>query len=98
MISYSSDFRTVILEDLCLEMSSAGHGDSREPFLTVIHADGSRTSDFRYLSDSITDEKPAQSPLPGSYSEDGKTEHLTVTLQDASYGLVLELHYFVFHF
>ncbi|MBR2781806.1 MAG: alpha-galactosidase [Oscillospiraceae bacterium] len=96
VISYSSDYKTVILEDLCLEMSSAGHGDIREPFLTVVHADGSRTSDFRYLSDSISEEKPEFSPLPGSYSENGKTEHLVVTLQDASYSLTLELHYYVY--
>ena len=96
VISYSAEHKTVILEDLCLEMSSSGHGDIREPFLTVVHADGSRTSDFRYVSDAISEEKPDDLPLPGSYSEDGRTEHLTVTLQDASYGLTLELHYYVY--
>ena len=95
-ISYSPEFKTIVLEDLCLETSAAGHGDIREPFLTVVHADGSRTSDFRYLSDSISEEKPNDGPLPGSYSEDGTVEHLTVTLQDAAYGLTLELHYYVY--
>ena len=35
------------LDDVCLEMSSRGKGDMKEPFVELIYADGSRTSDFR---------------------------------------------------
>ena len=35
------------LEDMRLEMSSYGKGDIREPFVEIVHADGSTTSDFR---------------------------------------------------
>ena len=43
---YRADHPELSLEDLCLEMSAAGKGDIREPFLEMLHADGSVTSDF----------------------------------------------------
>lgn len=95
-IYYDDKHRHFSLEDVCLEMSSYGKGDIREPFIEIVHEDGSFTSDFLYDSFSITDTKPAFANLPGSYSEDGKVEHLLVTLKDRGYGLTLELHYYVY--
>ena len=95
-ICYSQEYRTVVLEDTCLEISSHGKGDIREPFLEIIHADGSRTSDFLFRTAQVTESKPPFETLPGSYSEDGRAEHLTVTLEDVRCGLTLEIHYYVY--
>ncbi|MBQ9887541.1 MAG: alpha-galactosidase [Lachnospiraceae bacterium] len=94
VIVYSPEHRTTILEDMCLEMSSGGHGDIREPFVEIVHADGSRSSDFLYSDYEITQEKPEFKTLPGSYSEHGNVEHLCVTLVDDK--LTLKLHYYVY--
>lgn len=94
--SYDSDHENLTLENICLEMSSYGKGDIREPFVEVIHGDGSYTSDFLFREAAVTEEKPEYKTLPGSYSEQGQAEHLCVTLEDAGYGLKLELHFFVY--
>ena len=47
-IAYSREYPLVCLEDLCLEMSSLGHGDVRDPFLELEYGNGSRTSNFLY--------------------------------------------------
>ena len=86
------------LEDMRLEMSSYGKGDIREPFVEIVHADGSTTSDFRYESYEIT-EKTAETEngdLPGAYDEKGEAQRLSIRLRDHSYDLVLELHYDVY--
>lgn len=93
---YDDAHKNLTLENVCLEMSSYGKGDIREPFLEVIHSDGSFTSDFLYESFCITEEKEAYRTLPGSYSEDGHVEHLCVRFRDKGYRLVLELHYYVY--
>lgn len=93
---YSPDFNNFSLEDMCLEMSSWGKGDIREPFIEVSHADGSSTSDFLFESSKITLGKEESEKLPGSYDEDGNVGHLTVILKDSNYNLKLELHYYVY--
>ena len=70
-ISYSPEYRTTILEDTCLELSAQGKGDIREPFLEIVHSDGSRTSDFLFRAAQVTESKPSYRALPGSYDEDG---------------------------
>lgn len=49
-VSYSDENVSFSLEAARLEMSSYGKGDIREPFLEIVHADGSFTSDFLYDS------------------------------------------------
>ena len=93
-IAYSEEHKTTVLEDMCLEMSGPGHGDIREPFIELVRADGSRTTDFLYQGCEIDDNKPGSGELPGSFSPDGKYEHLCVRLRDAE--LILELHYCVY--
>lgn len=92
---YSNIHKNLSLEDACLELSSCGKGDLREPFVELVWPDGSFTADFVYDSYKITDTKPEFDFLPGSYSEDGKAEHLCVTLKEKSRAAVLELHYYV---
>ncbi len=102
VISYDEEHPTVTMEDICLEMSCEGHGDIRPPFLTVIHADGSRTSDFIFKKYEITPEKVTEGLLPGAHddasapatdADAAASEHLTVTLKDRAYGVTLELYY-----
>ncbi len=91
-IAYSKLHPKVLLEDMCLEMSSGGHGDVREPFVALIYPDGSRSSDFLFDSCEITDTPPVYENLPLAYTD--REEHLCVTLKDGD--LTLELHYRVF--
>lgn len=93
---YDKEHGNFSLEDIRLEMSSYGKGDIREPFVEVIHGDGSYTSDFLYEKAEITKGKEEFLTLPGSYDESGEVEQLTVTLRDRQYGLALELHYYVY--
>ena len=94
VIVYSEEHNTTSLEDICLECSGEGHGDVREPFIELVRADGSRTTDFRYKGYAVTDTKPEFDSLPGSYSKDGKVEHLCIFLEED--GMTLELHYYVY--
>lgn len=89
-------FTNFSLEDIRLEMSSYGKGDIREPFIEVVHADGSYTSDFIFEKAEITKGKEAYQTLPASYDESGEVSHLCVTLKDKQYGLILELHYYIY--
>lgn len=93
---YDSEYPGFTLEDVRLEMSSYGKGDIREPFIEVVHADGSYTSDFLYEKSEISTGKAEFETMPGSYDEKNEVEHLCVTLRDRHYGLVLELHYYVY--
>lgn len=95
--SYSKEYHNLGLENICLEMSSYGKGDIREPFLEVIHADGSYTSDFLYESAVIEEGKHPLATLPSSYAEEEtQVMHLELTLKDAGYDLTLKLNYWVY--
>ena len=94
--AYDQENTAFSLEDIRLEMSSYGKGDIREPFIEVIHADGSYTSDFLFESAQITKGKEAYDTLPASYDEEGAVDHLCVVLKDRQYALTLELHYYVY--
>ena len=93
---YDSKFPKLSLENLRLEMSSYGKSDIREPFVEVVHADGSYTSDFLYEGMKVSKEKASLETLPSAYEEDGKVQELTVYLRDKQYDLKLELYYSVF--
>ncbi len=93
---YDSAFPKFALEDMRLEMSAYGKGDIREPFVEVIHRDGSYTSDFLYEKAVIYDDKKPLDTLPASYEEEGRVSELIVTLIDKQYDLTLELHYSAF--
>lgn len=95
-ITYDAAHGNFTLEDMCLEMSSYGKGDIREPFVEIRHADGSYTSDFLFDHAQIREEKAPLETMPSSYDETGQTKELVVTLKDKSYGLTLELLYSAF--
>ncbi|MGN1188111.1 MAG: glycoside hydrolase family 36 N-terminal domain-containing protein, partial [Lachnospiraceae bacterium] len=66
-ISYSTDNVAFTLETARLEMSAYGKGDIREPFIELVHADGSFTSDFLYDSYEIKNGRDVLATLPSSY-------------------------------
>lgn len=94
--TYDSEHTNFSFEDICLEMSSYGKGDIREPFVEILHADGSYTSDFLFDHGVIKEEKEALKTLPSSYDEEHRAQELVVTLVDKNYGLTMELSYGVF--
>lgn len=93
---YDDAHKNLTLEDVCLEMSSLGKGDIREPFVELVQADGSFTADFVYESHEISRGKRVFQTLPGSYGEDGNTEQLLLKLREKNAGLILELYYWVY--
>lgn len=92
---YSEEHKNISLEDMCLEMSSYGKGDVREPFIELVHEDGSYTSDFLFQEYTISQGKKPYDTLPGSYDEKDGVEELSVVLTDRYYHLELVLSYFV---
>lgn len=95
-VVYNQNHKNLSLETALLEISSLGKGDIREPFIEIVHADGSFTSDFKYKDYTITKGKEAFLKLPGSYDENDEVDHLTVILEDAAESILLELHYYVY--
>ncbi len=93
---YQAGAGSFSLEDVCLEMSSYGKGDIREPFLEVVAKDGSTTSDFIYSDFSLHSGKEEFTALPGSYDESGKVETLRIVMKDRQNDLKLVLSYFVY--
>ena len=94
--AYSEEFKALTLEDIRLEMSSYGKGDIREPFVEVVHGDGSYTSDFLFEEATIQKGKPEFAQLPGAYDESGEVDWLCVILRDVRYSLTLEVNYYVY--
>lgn len=99
-VPYHKEHSNITLEDVRLEASSYGRGDIREPFVEVIHADGSYTSDFVFALANINEggqESEWKTKfLPCSYDEHGKAMQLCVELRDKQYGLALKLYYTVY--
>ena len=93
---YDAEQKNFTLEDIRLEMSGLGRGDIREPFVEVVHTDGSFTSDFVFADAVIGKGKPEYDTLPGSYDEKDEADWLCITLKDKQYGLTLQLNYYVF--
>lgn len=90
------DNNVLCLDDVCLEMSARGKGDMKEPFVEIIYADGSRTSDFRYESSRIEEKKCSPQGLPGAIDEEEQVQSLVVTMADRNSKVRLELIYSVF--
>lgn len=84
---------TVCLDDYCLEISSRGQGDLKEPFVEIEYLDGSRSSDFRYEGYRIEKEKPIPTGLSGAY---GTAQTLVICLKERSHDIHMELFYSIF--
>lgn len=89
-----SDFS---MEDIKQEYPVYGNGDMRSMACEIQSPDGSRSSDFKYVSHRIYDGKPKLSGLPCTYTEsDDEAETLEITLTDALLDTDLILSYSVF--
>lgn len=93
MSAYSQEYKNLSLEYVCQEMSSVGKGDMREPFVYLVYADGSRTSDFVYETFLIQGKQELVT-LPSSYGTE--QEELVIFLKERSRDVTLELHYSLF--
>ncbi len=93
-IAYDQEHLSFTLEDVSLEMSGYGKGDIREPFVEVVAADGSFTTDFVYESDEIKSGKSELKTLPSSFGDE--VEGLHVTFKDKNNGYIIVLSYYVY--
>ena len=89
----SQSDKSLSLDHIPLEYSAYGKGDYRVPSMQVLSAKDSFTTDFIFKSAAVTDVKPELQGLPSSY---GKSQTLTVILEDKTLGAELHLFYTVF--
>ena len=85
------------MEHIRQEYPSYGHGDMRYPAYEVLQKNGSRISEFVYVSHRIYSGKPELSGLPATYAEEEKeAETLEILLRDEYMKTDLLLTYTVF--
>ncbi len=96
MVNLSQEHKNIGLDDQCLEYSSLGKGDFREPAVEMVFADGSRTADFRYVSSRSYRGRPGIPGLPTATGGEDEAETTEITLRDAEKGLTLTLTYCVY--
>ncbi len=97
-ITYSDEHKNLFMENICLEFSTAGHGDIREPMLEVVDQSGVRSLDFKYDSYMISEGKSSLQTLPCSYFESNDTDicELRIILKEKHSNLTVTLVYTVF--
>lgn len=85
------------MEHLKQELPVYGATDFRCPAVELLQKNGSRISEFLYVSHEIRDGKPKLSGLPATYTEkEEEAKTLTVVLKDPVTGVKAELFYTVF--
>lgn len=82
------------LDHVPQEYPQYGLGEMREGALMVRAADGTRTSDLRFVSADVSCGKPGLEGLPATFGDDCKT--LTLRLRDSLTGLEAQMLYTVF--
>ena len=89
--------RSFSLEHVKQEYGVYGTTDYRRPAVEIRQENGSRLSDFRYQSHTITAGKPKLAGLPATYTEeDSEAETLTLVLKDPVTEITLQLFYTIF--
>lgn len=98
MASYVfEDRRTLSLEHVKQEYGVYGSSDYRFPAVEILQENGSRISDFCYVSHTVTAGKPKLEGLPATYTEnEDEAETLTLIMEDKVTGVRLELLYTIF--
>lgn len=92
-ISYSTTDKSLILDNICLEVSTAGKGDFREPYLILSDNLNNIVNNFLFKSYKVHEEVMSIDTLPCAYGQ-GKT--LEVELVDSGKNLILKLFYSLF--
>ena len=65
------------------EYPAYGSGDMRYPAFQILQSNGSRITDFTYISHKIMEGKPELPGLPATYTEDPKeAQTLEILLRD----------------
>ena len=88
--------RSLSMDLLPQEYSSANTGDFRAPALEAVTGDGVYGTDLRYVSHSIAAGKYSVEGMPCAYAREGEAETLSIVLRDAVTGLRVELLYGVY--
>ena len=91
---YDADNKAFSMEDIKLEISAPGKGDVREPSVELVNTDGSRTSDFVYISHEVSEGKVREEGVPSSYGDTAKV--LKVRLRDKENNITLTLIYTIY--
>ncbi len=79
------------------EFPSYGTGDYRSPMVTVLQENGSRISDFKYVSYRVYQGKEPMLPLPAVYVESpDEAETLEILLKDELTGVTATLIYTIY--
>ena len=92
--SYSPATGVFSLNTTCLELSTYGKGDYREPSLHVELHDGTRVTDFTYVSHEVFTQRPHLEGLPHVRPTQTDTlPTLVIRMSDQPTGLILELYY-----
>ena len=85
------------LEHLKQEYPSYGTTDFRMPAVEILQGNGSRVTDFKYVSHKIYQGKPGLSGLPATYTESGdEADTLEILLRDELLQVELTLLYTIF--
>ncbi|MGM9630624.1 alpha-galactosidase [Butyricicoccus sp.] len=85
------------LDHIKQEYPSYGTTDFRHPALEIMQPNGSRITNFTYVSHTIAAGKPALEGLPATYTEqDDEAQTLTIRLRDELISAELELNYTLF--
>lgn len=89
--------KTFSLEHIRQEYPVFGTTDYRHPAVEIQQENGSRISDFQYMSHTITNGKPVLEGLPATYTEEEQeAQTLCITLKDPVSAIRLELFYTIF--
>ena len=90
----NDDDRLFSLESVKQELPVYGTTDYRAPMVEVLQSNGSRISDFVYVSHEINAGKPKLEALPATYTEDdAEAETLIITLKDSLTGIKARMIY-----
>ena len=85
------------LEHMRQEFPEYGTTDFRHPAICLRQGNGSRITDFVYVSHRMVDGKPALEGLPATYTEDQtEAKTLILTLRDALAEVEVQLFYTIF--
>lgn len=88
------DDRLFSLESVKQELPVYGTTDYRTPMVEVLQSNGSRISDFVYVSHETNSGKPKLEALPATYTEDEEeAETLIITLKDSLTGIKARMLY-----
>ena len=88
------DDRLFSLESVKQELPVYGTTDYRSPMVEILQSNGSRISNFIYVSHEISKGKPKLEALPATYTEeDDEAETLIITLKDSLTGIKVRMLY-----